>query len=63
VVAVGQVALSGLFGLGQLALGRVAIGQFGVGQYVLAQLGLGEHVWDMSGADPAARQFFRWLIP
>ncbi len=60
-MAVGQLAIAVLFGLGQAATGFVAIGQFGMGSYVLAQLGIGENVWDIRGATPAARQFFRFL--
>lgn len=63
VVAVGQLGVGLAFGLGQAVSGYVAIGQAGIGWYVLAQFGLGRHVWDMHGATPAAREFFRWLIP
>ena len=62
-VALGQLAIGGLFGLGQVATGAVTIGQVGLGKYVLAQLGYGEHVWDTRSTSPAAREFFRWLIP
>ena len=62
-LAVGQGAIGILFGLGQGANGFVAIGQFGYGTYVLAQLGLGEHVIDTNGVDPAARQFFDQFLP
>jgi hypothetical protein len=62
-LAVGQLALGAVFGLGQMATGYVAIGQIGVGRYVLAQIGAGEHVWDVRGAAPAARQFFRSFLP
>ncbi len=63
VLAIGQLAIGAAFGLGQLATGYVTIAQIGFGKYVLAQIGFGEHVWDMRGAAPAARQFFRSLIP
>jgi hypothetical protein len=63
VLAIGQLAIGIAFGLGQIVTGWIAIGQFGIGQYVLAQFGLGEHVWDMRGVSPVARQFFRGLIP
>jgi hypothetical protein len=62
-VAFGQLAIGGVFGFGQVVTGAVAIGQVGLGKYVLAQLGFGEHVWDTRGLSPAARDFFRWLIP
>jgi hypothetical protein len=62
-VALGQLAVGALLGLGQFAAGYVAVGQFGLGGYVLAQFGIGEHVWDVRGAAPAARQFFRSLVP
>ena len=73
-VAVGQLSLSLLCGLGQAATGMVAIGQlaaavcFGLGQsamgtYVSAQLGFGEHVWDTRGKSAAAEEFFRSLMP
>jgi hypothetical protein len=58
----GQLALAAGFGLGQFVTGHVAIGQFAFGHYVLAQLGVGVHVWDTQGTDPAAEQFFRSLI-
>jgi hypothetical protein len=61
--AVGQLAIAGLIGLGQFVTGYVAIGQIGFGRYVLAQVGFGEYVWDMKGASPVARQFFRSLWP
>jgi hypothetical protein len=63
VVAVGQLAVAVLFGFGQFATGAVAVGQFGYGRYVLAQVGFGEHVWDVRGVSPVARQFFRSLLP
>ncbi|MDR3638781.1 MAG: hypothetical protein P4L84_33550 [Isosphaeraceae bacterium] len=63
VLAVGQLALGVLFGLGQFTTGYVAIGQLAFGKYVLAQFGAGLHVWDVRGASPIARQFFRSLIP
>jgi hypothetical protein len=63
VLALGQLALAAGFGLGQFVTGYVAIGQFGYGRYVLAQMGLGMDVWDMRGTAPAAREFFRWLVP
>ena len=62
-LALGQLAIGGLLGLGQIVTGFVAAGQVGLGHYVLAQFGMGEHVWDMRGADAAARQFFRSLLP
>jgi hypothetical protein len=62
-VAVGQIAVGFFFGLGQFATGYVSIGQMALGNYVLAQFGVGHHVWDTRGSTPAARQFFRWLIP
>lgn len=61
--AVGQLAIAAVFGLGQFVTGYIAIGQIGIGQYVLAQFGFGQHVWDMRGASPVARQFFRRLVP
>jgi hypothetical protein len=61
-VAVGQLAIAAIFGLGQFTTGVVAIGQLGLGRYVLAQLGVGEHVWDMRGASPVAKQFFRAML-
>jgi hypothetical protein len=60
--AFGQLAIGGLVGIGQLVCGHMAIGQLAFGEYVLAQLGLGTHVWDVRGADPAAVQFFRGLL-
>lgn len=54
----GQGAICGFVGIGQVATGYVTIGQIAFGQFVLAQFGLGAHVWDMRGTDPAARQFF-----
>lgn len=61
-VCIGQLALGILFGLGQFCTGHVAIGQFAAGKYVLAQLGFGEHVFDVRGADPVARQMFSKLL-
>jgi hypothetical protein len=61
-VAIGQLAVGLLFGLGQAATGEIAVGQFALGQYVLAQVGLGAHVWDTRGADPAAQELFRALL-
>ena len=61
--AIGQLALAYTFGLGQFATGYTAIGQFALGKYVLAQFGIGEHVWDMREAAPAAKEFFRALLP
>jgi hypothetical protein len=61
--ALGQVALGVVFGVGQLATGYAAIGQLALGKYVLAQFGFGEHVWDVRGVAPAARNFFRPLMP
>jgi len=60
--AMGQLAMAALFGVGQFATGYAAIGQFALGKYVLAQFGFGQHVWDMRGVAPAAREFFRPLI-
>ena len=60
--AVGQFALAWTFGLGQFSTGYTAIGQFAMGKYVLAQFGIGEHVWDMRGAAPEAREYFRALL-
>lgn len=57
-VAIGQLAIGTALALGQAAGGYVAVGQFGLGTYVLAQIGFGEHVWDMRGAAPAAKEFF-----
>jgi hypothetical protein len=62
IVAVGQLAVAAIFGLGQVATGFVAIGQVGLGRYVLAQLGFGTDVWDMRGASPVAQQLFRALL-
>jgi len=60
-VAVGQVAIGFIFGLGQLATGFIAIGQLGIGKYVFAQIGFGEHVWSQKVADPEAVRFLgRW---
>lgn len=61
-VSVGQLAIGVLFGAGQLATGQIAIGQFAYGHFVLAQFGLGKHVIDMRGVDPAAKDFFLRLI-
>jgi hypothetical protein len=61
--AVGQLALATVFAVGQVAGGYAAIGQFALGRYVLAQFGVGEHVWDVRGESPAARQFFESLLP
>jgi hypothetical protein len=63
VLAIGQLAVAAGFGLGQFTTGYVAIGQFAAGRYVLAQLGFGTDVWDTRGVAPAAREFFRWLVP
>lgn len=63
IIAVGQLAIAAVFGIGQAAASYAALGQFGLGHYVLAQLGLGEHVWDVRGVDPAAVQFFKALLP
>lgn len=61
--ALGQLAVAVVFGVGQLTTGYAAIGQLALGKYVLAQLGFGEHVWDSRAIAPAAREFFRPLIP
>lgn len=61
-LALGQAAISPLFGLGQLVTGYVCIGQLGYGHLVLAQRGLGDHVWDMTQADPVAQKFFTDLL-
>jgi hypothetical protein len=61
--AVGQLAIATVFAAGQLSVAYVAIGQFGLGRYVLAQFGMGEHVWDVRGESPVARQFFESLLP
>jgi hypothetical protein len=63
VFAIGQLAVGLLVGLGQFATGYVTIGQLAFGRYVLAQMGIGEHVWDMRGASPVAKQFFRSFLP
>lgn len=63
VLAVGQLALGAVFGLGQFATGYASIGQLAFGHYVLAQLGFGKEVWDTRGVAPAAREFFRFLVP
>lgn len=62
-LALGQVAVAAGIGVGQVATGYVAIGQVALGEYVLAQFGFGTHVWDMRGVAPAAREFFRPLLP
>lgn len=62
IYAVGQLALGYQLGVGQLAIGLTAIGQFALGKYVLAQFGFGEFVWDMRGAAPEAREYFRALL-
>lgn len=62
-VCVGQLAIGGLFALGQFTTGFVTIGQFSFGEYVLAQFGMGNHVIDMSGADPDAEKFFAPILP
>lgn len=62
VFAIGQLAIGAVLGIGQFATGNVTIGQIAYGKYVLAQFGWGEHVWDMRGGDPLARQFFRQLL-
>jgi len=59
--AIGQLALAYTLGIGQFVTGYIAIGQFAFGKYVLAQIGIGEHVWDMRGAAPEAKEFFRAL--
>jgi len=61
--ALGQLAIGGILGIGQFATGYAAIGQLGLGRYVLAQFGAGQHVWDMRGVAPAAREFFKPLMP
>lgn len=61
-VAIGQAAAAMLFAAGQFATGQVAIGQFAFGHYALAQYGLGDFVWDVRTADPAARKFFLGLV-
>ena len=61
VAALGQVAIAAYLGLGQFVSGYIAIGQMALGKYVLAQLGLGQHVWSMSRADPQAIEFFKAL--
>ena len=53
----------GIIAIGRLAVGGLAIGQLALGKYVLAQFGFGEHVWDVRGVAPAARNFFRPLMP
>lgn len=62
VFALGQLAIGVAVGIGQLTCGVMAMGQVAVGKYVLAQIGLGEHVWDMRGADVQAKQFFHQLF-
>ena len=59
-MAVGQLAIGAVLALGQLAVGAVAVGQLAAGYYVLAQKGFGLHVWDVHGAAPAAKEFFRF---
>ncbi len=61
--ALGQAAVAVVFGVGQLTTGYAAIGQVALGKYVLAQIGFGEHVWDSRAIAPAAREFFRPIIP
>jgi hypothetical protein len=61
--ALGQGAIALVLGVGQFATGYAAIGQLAMGKYVLAQFGLGVHVWDTFGVAPAAREFFKPLIP
>jgi hypothetical protein len=61
-LAIGQLAIAAEFGLGQISTGWIAIGQIAFGRYVLAQFGIGQYVWDMRGASPVAREFFRGLI-
>jgi hypothetical protein len=61
-IAIGQLAVGLLFGAGQFATGQVAIGQIAFGSYVLAQVGWGNHVIDIHGVDPLAKDFFQRLI-
>ncbi len=63
VVGIGQAGLAVLFGAGQFVAAHIVVAQFGYGHYVLAQIGFGDHIWDMNGADPAARQFFGQFLP
>lgn len=62
-LAVGQAVLAGAVGIGQMVFsGYAAVGQLAMADYVLAQFGRGEHVVDMRGVDPAAKEFFlRWI--
>lgn len=60
-MALGQLALGINFGIGQLATGATAIGQLAVGKYILAQIGIGQHIWTVDHADPAAVDYFREL--
>jgi hypothetical protein len=61
--ALGQLAVAAVVGIGQMTTGYIAVGQLGLGRYVLAQVGAGQYVWDMRGASPVAKQFFRSLLP
>ncbi len=56
--AVGQLGFGLRLGVGQVATGSTAIGQLAYGEHVLAQAGVGAHVWDQRGTDPAARAHF-----
>ncbi|MFH1707267.1 MAG: hypothetical protein ABIF71_05055 [Planctomycetota bacterium] len=58
---VGQVAITLLCGIGQIATGYIAVGQVAVGWYALGQVGLGKWVWAMNRKDGAAVEFFRTL--
>jgi hypothetical protein len=58
-----RIVAKGIIAIGRLAVGGLAIGQLALGKYVLAQIGFGEHVWDTRGIAPAARNFFRPLMP
>jgi hypothetical protein len=60
--AVAQVAITPVFGLGQLATGYIAIGQLAIGYYALGQIAHGMYAWSTNQRDPAALEFFaRWL--
>lgn len=62
-LALGQAALGAAAAIGQVAWSAfVTVAQVGGGEYVLAQYGIGPHVIDVRGADPAAVDFFKTLV-
>jgi len=61
IAALGQMAIAAYLGVGQFVTGYIGIGQFVLGKFVLAQIGIGEHVWSLTRADPEAILFFKTL--